>query len=99
MGNLIASETKERAYESVQAGRFYQLLAVYVHGDLPAVSGRAFVAIWLGQDFVLTKAILILAVAIYYFKGINSGIDIAKNAAGLYYPDRFIPMAEALQTW
>ena len=55
-----------------------------------------FVAIWLGQDFVLTKAILILAVAIYYFKGINSGIDIAKNAAGLSYPDRFIPMAEAI---
>ena len=96
MGNLIASETKERAYEVYKRVDFINYWLYTFTATCPLCLVEPFVAIWLGQDFVLTKAILILAVAIYYFKGINSGIDIAKNAAGLYYPDRFIPMAEAI---
>ena len=96
MGNLIASETKERAYEVYKRVDFINYWLYTFTATCLLCLVEPFVAIWLGQDFVLTKAILILAVAIYYFKGINSGIDIAKNAAGLYYPDRFIPMAEAI---
>ena len=96
MGNLIASETKERAYEVYKRVDFINYWLYTFTATCLLCLVEPFVAIWLGQDFVLTKAILILAVAIYYFKGISSGIDIAKNAAGLYYPDRFIPMAEAI---
>ena len=96
MGNLIASETKERAYEVYKRVDFINYWLYTFTATCLLCLVEPFVAIWLGQDFVLTKTILILAVAIYYFKGINSGIDIAKNAAGLYYPDRFIPMAEAI---
>lgn len=92
MGNLIASETKERAYEVYKRVDFINYWLYTFTATCLLCLVEPFVAIWLGQDFVLTKTILILAVAIYYFKGINSGIDIAKKRGravlpGPVYPD------------
>lgn len=96
MGNLIASDTKERSYEVYKRVDFINYWLYTFSAICLLCLVEPFVTIWLGQDFVLTKEILILAVALYYLKGINSGIDIAKNAAGLYHPDRFVPTLEAL---
>lgn len=96
MGNLIASDTKERAYEVYRRIDFINYWLYTFSAICLLCLIEPFIAIWLGQDFVLTKGILFLTIVTYYLKGINSGIDIAKNAAGLYYPDRFVPMMEAL---
>lgn len=95
MGNLIASDTKERAYEVYKRVDFINYWLYTFSAVCLLCLIEPFIAIWLGQEFVMTKGILILAVVTYYLKGINSGIEIAKNAAGLYYPDRFVPMMEA----
>ncbi len=52
--------------------------------------------LWLGKEYILSKAILVVAIIIFYLQGINSAVDIVKNAAGLYYPDRFVPIIQAL---
>lgn len=96
MGNLIASDTKERSYEVHKRIDFINYWLYTFSAICLLCLIEPFVALWLGKGFVLTKGVLILAVVLYYLKGINSGIDIAKNAAGLYYPDRFVPMMEAL---
>lgn len=96
MGNLIASETKEKAYLIYKKIDFinYWLYTFSAIGLLCLT--EPFITIWLGKDYVMSRGILFVSVITFYLKGINSGIDIAKNAAGLYYPDRYVPMFEAV---
>lgn len=96
LGNLIASESKEYAYEVYKRIDFINYWLYTFSGICLLCLIEPFVAIWLGSDFILSRSILILAVIIYYLKGINSGIDIVKNAAGLFFPDRYVPALEAL---
>ena len=96
MGNLVAKESKEKAYEVYKKIDFINYWLYTFTAICLLCLIEPFVQIWLGLDFVLSKWILILAVIIYYLKGINSSVDVVKNAAGLYYPDRFIPIIEAI---
>ena len=96
MGNLIASDSKERVYMIYKRIDFINFWLYTFSAICLLCLIEPFVAIWLGEEFIMSRGILILAVALYYLRGINSGIDIAKNAAGLYYPDRYVPMCEAI---
>ena len=96
MGNLIASDTKERAYTVYKRIDFINFWLYTFCAICLLCLIEPFVAIWLGEEFILSKGILILAVVLFYLQGLNSGIDIAKSAAGLYHPDRYVPMCEAI---
>lgn len=95
MGNLIASDSKDRVYRIYKRIDFINFWLYTFSAICLLCLIEPFVAIWLGEEFILSRGILILAVSIYYLRGLNSGIEIAKNAAGLYYPDRYVPMCEA----
>lgn len=95
MGNLIACETKEKSYEVYKKIDFINYWLYTFSAICLICLMEPFIMIWLGDDYVLEKGILIIAVLTFYLKGINSGIEIAKNAAGLYHPDRFVPIIEA----
>lgn len=95
MGNLIASESKERAYEVYKRIDFINYWMYTFSSICLLCLTEPFIKIWLGETYILSKGILLIAVVTFYLKGINSGIDVAKNAAGLYHPDRYVPMLEA----
>ncbi|MDO4514882.1 MAG: oligosaccharide flippase family protein [Lachnospiraceae bacterium] len=95
MGNLIASESKEKIYEVYKRIDFINFWMYTFSSICLLCLTEPFIKIWLGDAYVLSKGILVVAVVTFYLKGINSGIDVAKNAAGLYHPDRYVPMMEA----
>ena len=96
MGNLIASESSEKSYSVYKRIDFINYWLYTVSAICLLCLTEPFIRIWLGSEYVLPKGILIVAVALFYLKGLNSSVDVAKNAAGLYYPDRFVPLVEAL---
>lgn len=96
MGNLIASESREKSYAVYKRIDFINYWLYTFSAVCLLCLTEPFIRIWLGQDYILPKSILIVSVVLFYLKGLNSGIDVAKNAAGLYYPDRFVPMIEAI---
>lgn len=95
MGNLIASESKERTYEVYKHVDFINYWMYTFSSICLLCLTEPFIKIWLGEDYILSKGILVAAVVTFYLKGINSGIDVVKNAAGLYHPDRYVSMLEA----
>lgn len=95
MGNLIASESKERIYEVYKHIDFINYWMYTFSSICLLCLTEQFIKIWLGEDYILSKGILAVAVVTFYLKGINSGIDVVKNAAGLYHPDRYVSMLEA----
>lgn len=96
VGNLIASESKERSYVVYKRIDFINFWLYTFTGIGLLCLIEPFVKIWLGKEYILSFGILIFAVLTYYLKGINSGIDIVKSASGLFYPDRYVPMLEAV---
>lgn len=96
MGNLIASETREHSYAVYKRIDFINFWLYTFTGIGLFCLIEPFVEIWLGRDYILSFGILLFAVLTYYLKGINSGIDIVKSASGLFYPDRYVPVIEAV---
>lgn len=95
MGNLIASESKEKIYDVYKRIDFINFWMYTFSSICLLCLTEPFIKIWLGSDYVLSKGILVIAIVTYYLKGINSSIEVAKNAAGLYLPDRYVPIIEA----
>lgn len=95
MGNLIARESKEKVYAVYKRIDFINFWLYTFSSICLLCLTEPFIKLWLGADYILSKEILLVAVVTFYLKGINSGIDVVKSAAGLYYPDRYVPMLEA----
>lgn len=96
MGNLIAKENKEKVYEVYKKIDFINFWLYSFSSVCLFCLIEPFIAIWLGEKYILAFPILLVSVGTFYLKGINSSIDIIKNASGLYYPDRFVPIIEAI---
>ena len=96
VGNLIFTESKENSYQVYKKVMF---LDFWIYGFSSAAlycMMTPFVTVWLGEDFLLSKAVLAMLVINFYMLGMRSSIGIFKEAAGIFHEDRFIPIAEAV---
>lgn len=55
-----------------------------------------FITIWIGSDYLLPKSILLFICFNFYFQGMRSVINLFKEAAGIFYEDRYVPIIESL---
>lgn len=55
-----------------------------------------FVKIWIGTEYILPKLVLYVLVVNMYLQGIRKTNITFKEAAGIFYEDRFIPLIEAI---
>ena len=56
----------------------------------------SFIKIWLGEKYLLSIYVLLVLVLNYYFQSIKSTYYVFKDAAGIYYEDRYIPILESV---
>ena len=96
IGNLLVKESKEKAYATYKD-------MLYVNSWLYTFAGAAilcciqpFIKIWLGEEFQLAWLVLITLVVNFYFQGMRKTNGRFKEAAGIYYEDRFAPIIEAV---
>ena len=96
-GNLIATESKEKQYDSFMVYRF---MAVWGYG-FTAVGFymllTPLVKLWLHDDKWLLAPIIIGMVLIdYYFKGERIALINYKTAAGVYEPDKYLSVVQGI---
>ena len=97
VGNAVASETKENVYRIFKKMLFinfwiYTVCAVGMFCLLtPFVEN-----IWLGKEFGLGELTTFLIVFNFFLDGIMAPIDSVKSSAGIYWNDRYIPIAAAM---
>jgi len=53
-----------------------------------------FITLWIGSSYILPKFVLIILVINLYLFGMRSTCSTFKNAAGIFYEDRFVPIFE-----
>lgn len=96
IGNLLVVETQEASFivfKRLQfAGQFLAILCVSVF----FVASGSFVSLWLGDTFVFSVSVTAaLALNIYLYLIRWIAFHNFKEAAGIFYEDRFVPLLEA----
>lgn len=88
MGNCVATEDKEVVYEVY---KIFAFVYIYVTGWFAICYGgliQDFIAVWLGEKFVLPNAIVILFTAYYYVMGFCDQTKMFREATGLWNQGR-----------
>lgn len=96
VGNLTATEQEEKRYEVYRKVLFVN---AYMFGFcaicLWLMSGP-FITIWVGEEYLLSFAIVSLVCVNFLTTGMRKSTIIFRNTMGLYWNDRFNPIAEAI---
>lgn len=96
VGNMLVSESKEKSFEVFKRVRFLNFWIATFSGISLLIVMDSFITVWIGSEYLLTTCVLIVLVLNYYAKSMRSCHAIFKDAAGIYYEDRFIPLLESI---
>lgn len=96
IGHLLIEGNKEKNYVTFKRLRFINFwIATFASVGILIVI-KPFITIWLGTNYLLDDITLLVLVFNFYQKMMRSSFSSFKEAAGIYYEDRFIPILESL---
>ena len=95
IGNLLLEDDKQKAREIYKSillldSWIFCFAAVSIYCLI-----EPFVAIWIGEEYILSRFVLIVLVLNLYIQGMRYASSVFKEAAGIFYEDRFIPLIES----
>ncbi len=99
VGNLNASETeadREKLYRTFQATNFVGFWVFAFCAVALLVLLNPFIALSFGEDLIFELPVVILIVITFYISGMRRAILTYRDAAGLYWIDRYKPLAESV---
>ncbi|MBT8393806.1 MAG: sugar transporter [Bacteroidia bacterium] len=95
VGNLIAEDDKKNINKVFWELTTVQFFIAGFFGLIIYYVLEPFIMLWLGEEYILTKSILILMIANFFIIQISSTIERFKNAYGLY-SDTWAAASEAI---
>lgn len=95
VGNLIAIESKNKIYDIFKVINLvnfwiYSLCVIFLFNLL-----EPFIDWWLGEGFLLDRLTFIVVLVNFYITGMRSSINTFKSKAGIFSPDKYVPLIEA----
>lgn len=96
IGNLLAEESKEKVYDIYKTTEFINFWLYFFSSICIFCLSETFISLWIGEQFLMGKGVLILIVLNFFISGIMAPIDSVKCAAGLYKPDRYVTIIAAI---
>lgn len=96
VGNMLVKESFEKSFEIFKRVRFLNFWIATFSGISLLVVMNSFITVWIGSKYLLATCVLIVLVLNYYAKSMRSCHMIFKEAAGIYYEDRYIPLLESV---
>lgn len=96
VGNLLVEKDREDSY--IVYKRILFLNAALINFMCVSVCCimEPFVSIWVGKDYILPFSVLIVVTINFYVQGMKRTCGIFKNAAGIFYEDRYVPLVESI---
>ena len=96
VGNLLVSVKKEKNYEVFKNIYFinFVIATVISVGFLCCI--QPFISIWIGRKYLLSSAIAITLAINLYIKILSRTMNTFKEAAGIFYEDRYIPILQSV---
>ena len=96
VGNLLVNEDEEKSYEVYKKLTLfnfwiYALCSVGLFAVL-----QPFITWWIGDKYLLPIYAVIWLAVYFYVQGMRKTINLFKEAAGIFYEDRRIPILESI---
>lgn len=96
VGNLLVTESRTKQFEVFKRIRFANFWLATFSATSVFVIMESFITLWIGKEYVLTKTVL-LVLSINLFQNLMRSTYCAfKEAAGIFYEDRFVPLIESI---
>lgn len=96
IGNLLVENNKEKSYDIYKKIYFMDFcLATFLATGLMNVAND-FITVWIGKEYLYANVIVFVFVLEFFYRQMRSATAIFKEAAGICYEDRFVPIIEAL---
>lgn len=97
VGNLAVEvdvDRQERVFNSMNFLNFW--LYVFSCCCLFNLINPFIEVIWLGEEYLFNETIVLLIVVKIYITGMRASVQTFKNAKGLYWQNRFMPLGESI---
>ena len=96
VGNLLVNEDEKKSYEVYEKLTLfnfwiYALCSVGLFAVL-----QPFITWWIGDKYLLPIYAVVWLAIYFYFQGMRKTINLFKEAAGIFYEDRRIPVLESI---
>ena len=95
VGNLLTLENSKKNFEVYKKIRFinFWISSFAAIGFLICMD--SFITLWIGKQYILSKYVLIVLAINLFLSLFRYSISSFKEAAGIFYEDRFVPLVEA----
>lgn len=95
IGNLLTENQSKKNYDIFKKIRFLNFwFSTFTAVSLMLIMD-SFITIWLGKKYMLSKMVLLMLVINYFIQTMRNSYSIFKEAAGIFYEDRFVPIIES----
>ena len=95
VGNLLVTENSNKTYNIYKKISFANFL-IYSFATIGIYTCiQPLIKVWVGENYLIAELALIMICINFYFQGQRNTINVFKNAAGIFYEDRYIPLVEA----
>lgn len=96
VGNLLIEDDKEKSYAMFKNIRLINTwIYVYITVTFYFIS-FPFVKMWMGKEYVLDLVTVFVIALNLYIGGLRASYGVFKNAAGIFYEDRYVPVLESI---
>lgn len=96
VGNLIATESKEKCYQVFKKMRFLNFWLACFSGICLLVIIQPFIIAWIGKKYLLSMLVVSTIVFNYFQKMMRNTYIAFKDSAGIWREDKFVPLIELL---
>lgn len=96
IGNLLVSDSKEKSYIVFKRLQFMNFWLAMMSSVGILVVMQSFITLWIGEQYQLSNFILIVLVICNYIYLTKLAISSFKEAAGIFYEDRWVPIIESI---
>lgn len=95
VGHLLVRNDTESNYRSFKKIRFMTFwIDTFVSISILVIM-QSFICIWIGKEYLLTNIVLFILAFNCFQSLFKNSFGVFKDAAGIYYEDRFVPLVEA----
>lgn len=95
VGNLLIENNAQKSYNTYMNMLFINSLLASNAAICILTLIQPFIMIWIGDEFLLSIEVVFVLVINFYIQRMRKTCNTFKEAAGIFYEDRYVPLFEA----
>lgn len=95
VGNLLIEKNKNKSFSTYKNILFINSWIFCFCTACLLSLVEPFIKLWIGTEYLLDFPVLIVLVINFYFQGMRRTSNTFKEAAGIFYEDKFVPIIES----